>query len=104
KLRKELDEVWPDIDMNVKYEELAVFASLRLSYGVTLPVPRRVGQKEEFVTGSTILPGTVVSCTAYIVHMNSGLFPEPHEFIPECWLGENSRTLEKYLVVFLKRP
>ncbi|KAF9259559.1 cytochrome P450 [Marasmius fiardii PR-910] len=77
KLRKELDKAWINIKEDMKYERLE-----HLSY----------------------LGATIVGCAAYIVHSNPTLFPDPKKFIPDFWLGENMRQLEKYLVAFSKGP
>ncbi|KAG7095945.1 hypothetical protein E1B28_006629 [Marasmius oreades] len=112
KLRKELDEAWKDVKQDMKYEQLeelpylgaVIRESLRLSCGTSTPTPRLVGEKEVTITGRTVPPGTIVTCASYIVHSNPFLFPDPHKFIPERWLGENSHQLGKHLVAFSKGP
>ncbi|MCJ1436172.1 hypothetical protein MMC27_005550 [Xylographa pallens] len=55
----------------------------------------------------TIPPGTIVSMTGYMNHINPAIFPAPEEFRPERWLkdeGTSTRgsgaagNLEKYLL------
>ncbi|KAL8913295.1 MAG: hypothetical protein Q9171_001859 [Xanthocarpia ochracea] len=46
--------------------------------------------------------GTVVSMSLRDVHLHPSIFPSPHTFNPERWLGESSQVLEKYLVPFAK--
>ncbi|KAG7088781.1 hypothetical protein E1B28_012747 [Marasmius oreades] len=112
KLRSELDEAWKDAEEGMIYEQLGelpylgavIRESLRLSCGVAAAAPRQVGKKEMVIAGCTVPPGTVIGCASYIVHSNPTLFPDPHKFIPERWLGEDSRKLEKYLVAFSKGP
>ncbi|KAG7094555.1 hypothetical protein E1B28_005383 [Marasmius oreades] len=112
KLRKELDEAWKDTEEVMKYEQLrqlpylggVIRECLRLSCGVTLATPRRVGKKEVNIVGFTVPPGTIIGCASYIVHSNPSLFPDPEDFIPERWLGDDSRKLEQYLVAFSKGP
>lgn len=46
-------------------------------------------------------PGTEVSMTSYQITTNPEIFPDPHAFVPERWLGmENEMRLEKYMTVF----
>lgn len=49
--------------------------------------------------------GVPVSMDAYHMHSNEAVFPEPHEFRPERWLGDpmgpdGVHTLSHYLVPF----
>jgi cytochrome P450 len=37
-----------------------------------------------------------------VVELNEEIFPNPHEFIPERWLGDNGRDLEKWGIAFSK--
>ena len=49
----------------------------------------------------TIPPGTIVSMTGYMNHINPAIFPVPEEFRPERWLKDEdtaARNLEKYLL------
>ncbi|EAA35684.2 cytochrome P450 [Neurospora crassa] len=46
-------------------------------------------------------PGTEVSMTSYQITTNPEIFPDPHAFVPERWLGkENEMRLDKYMTVF----
>ena len=40
---------------------------------------------------------------ASFVHLNSTIFPQPHDFLPERWL-EPKDSLDNYLVAFSKGP
>lgn len=49
--------------------------------------------------------GTPIGMTSMINHWNTGLFPQPDEFIPERWLLENGQPnhqLQKRLIAFGK--
>lgn len=37
-----------------------------------------------------------------VVELNEEIFPNPREFIPERWLGDNSHDLEKWAIAFSK--
>ncbi|KAL0066651.1 hypothetical protein AAF712_006254 [Marasmius tenuissimus] len=75
KLRKELDEAWVDREDPMPFERLEKLPYL-----------------------------TVVSSAAYFSHMNPTIFSDPHKFVPERWIGSDSRDLEKHLVAFSKGP
>ncbi|EGO51550.1 hypothetical protein NEUTE1DRAFT_104586 [Neurospora tetrasperma FGSC 2508] len=46
-------------------------------------------------------PGTEISMTSYQITTNPEIFPDPHAFVPERWLGkENEMRLDKYMTVF----
>ena len=44
----------------------------------------------------------VVACGSTFVHHNATLFPDPHTFDPERWIGRPE--LENWLVPFSKGP
>ncbi|CEJ61390.1 hypothetical protein PMG11_09925 [Penicillium brasilianum] len=52
----------------------------------------------------TIPPGVILSQSAYFIHMNSDLFPDPHVFDPERWVRaqESGKRLEHIFVPFTK--
>ncbi|KAL0567864.1 hypothetical protein V5O48_014135 [Marasmius crinis-equi] len=112
KLQRELVEAWPDAESRMKYEALeklpyltaVIKESLRLSYGVVTPLPRVIGPTGAVISGQFIPPNTVVGCGAYIVHNNASIFENPTDFIPERWIGEEAKGLEKYLLAFSKGP
>lgn len=50
---------------------------------------------------------TVVGISNCFVHSDSEIFPEPHAFKPERWLGSDERgdhSLDTWLVAFSKGP
>ncbi|KAJ8079332.1 hypothetical protein PM082_021834 [Marasmius tenuissimus] len=111
-LRKELDEAWVDREDPMPFERLeklpyltaVIKESLRLSHGVPGPLPRIVNRPDTVILGCSIPHGTVVSSAAYFSHMNPTIFSDPHKFVPERWIGSDSRDLEKHLVAFSKGP
>ena len=76
---------------------------LRLSYGVVSRLhriaPDRVIEYGEW----KIPPGTPVSMSAGLIHLDPNAFPQPHTFDPERWMNPaERRRLEKYMVPFSK--
>ncbi|KAL0059268.1 hypothetical protein AAF712_013992 [Marasmius tenuissimus] len=107
KLRRELDalgegQITFEVLEKLPYLTAVIKESLRLSHGVTSPLPRVVGSSGSTIADVTVPPGAVVSSAAYIVHMNPIIFPDPHVFVPERW--QDNRDLDKYLVAFSKGP
>jgi cytochrome P450 len=39
-----------------------------------------------------------------MVHFNDTCYYEPYKFIPERWLGEEGKELDKWFVTFSKGP
>ncbi|KAF8659814.1 hypothetical protein AX16_001699 [Volvariella volvacea WC 439] len=112
KLVKELQDAWPDKDVNMNYEALeklpyltaVIKESLRLAHGIVTPLPRIAGPTDVEISGAKIPAGTVVAMGHTVVHRNPEIFPNPREFIPERWLGDDVQNLDKYLVAFSKGP
>ncbi|KAL1848576.1 hypothetical protein Plec18170_007883 [Paecilomyces lecythidis] len=110
KLLRELDSVFPDLSRPPSLSELeklpyltnVINESLRMSYGVsrrlTRSFPDDILQYREWV----IPPGTPVGMTSVHIHDNPDIFPQPFEFQPERWKGEEGRRRQKYLVAFNK--
>ncbi|KAL4932789.1 cytochrome P450 [Aspergillus undulatus] len=88
--------------MALPYLTAVVKECLRLSN--TVPgFLRRVVPKHGVDIGVYHIPGgTQISTIHPIVECNEEIFPNPHEFIPECWLDENSQDLEKWAISFSK--
>ena len=38
------------------------------------------------------------------VHLNPTIFPQPNDFVPERWLGEEKAHLDQYIAAFSKGP
>uniref|UniRef100_A0A0W0EWX2 Cytochrome p450 n=1 Tax=Moniliophthora roreri TaxID=221103 RepID=A0A0W0EWX2_MONRR len=112
KLLQELQRAWPNTSQPMRYAELeklpyltaCIKESLRLSHGVISPLPREVGESGAIICGRSIPPKTIVGIGNCFVHMNSQVFENPSEFLPERWLQPNSKDLERYLVAFSKGP
>ncbi|KAI0711404.1 cytochrome P450 [Earliella scabrosa] len=112
KLFEELRNAWPEIDMTMHYETLeklpyltaVIKESLRVGQGVVHPLPRVVGPTDTTIAGVTVPAGAVVSMSSTFVHLNPDIFPQPHEFRPERWLGEGKGNLDTYIASFSKGP
>ncbi|KAF6758341.1 cytochrome P450 [Ephemerocybe angulata] len=111
RLRRELGEAWPEVDSSMPLERLeklpyltaVIKEALRLSHGVIYPAPRIATEATEI--GGVIVPkDTVISMGHTFVHLNEESFPDPTNFDPERWFGENTKELENDLVPFSKGP
>ncbi|KAF9013627.1 cytochrome P450 [Hymenopellis radicata] len=111
-LQAELNAAWPDRDMPFTYEMAeklpyltgAIKESLRLSMGVLVPLPRLVINGVVEIEGKILPPGVVVGQAPLFVLKNQTLFPDPDIFKPERWMQPDSKSLERYLIVFSRGP
>ena len=112
RLRKEVRAVWPSLTDEPSYETLAnvpllaavIKESLRVSSGVSSPLSRVVSPQGAVIGGHSVPGGTIVGMSAVFLHNNTEIFPEPHDFNAERWLGPNAKELERYLVSFSRGP
>ncbi|KAJ4398691.1 hypothetical protein N0V85_006217 [Neurospora sp. IMI 360204] len=131
KLRNELREAIPDANESVElawleqlpYLRAVVKESMRLSIGASGRITRVAPDETlRFKPSKLCLqcypdimktttdkerewllpPGTEISMTSYQITTNPEIFPDPHAFVPERWLGKENEMskLEKYLTVF----
>ncbi|KAK0742081.1 cytochrome P450 [Apiosordaria backusii] len=108
KLREELDATIPHENeipswstlQQLPYLTAVIKESLRTSYGITTRLPR-VAHEDIIYKDHVIPAGTPVSQTATFILMDPTVFPEPHIFKPERWLGSDKK-LDRYLVPFGK--
>lgn len=121
RLQRELQDAFPDnaplspketlVQLDrLPYLGAVIKEGLRLSHAIThrngRVAPDRALQYQDW----TIPPGTVVSMTAFLVHIDPAIFPEPQQFLPERWLkpadskgeseGEGGKAFERYLLPF----
>lgn len=85
------------------YLSAVVNEGLRLCCPVTHRISRQFPDRKLTYKGYTIPAGSTVSLTLPLLMTDEAIFPSPHEFRPERWLGEGKR-LEKYLVPFNRGP
>lgn len=110
KLREELRTVFPNPESTMPLMELeklpfltaVLKEGLRLGHG-SAARSSRIAPDTSLQCGKWTVPaGTPVSMTVPLTHWNESIFPDPHNFEPHRWLGENSSHLDKYLVAFSK--
>ncbi|KAL3472255.1 cytochrome P450 [Aspergillus californicus] len=113
RLKDELLSSWPALDCPLPgWEELeklpyltaVIKESLRMSPGVASPLPRVVPDSGAVLEKTPIPGGTIVAHSSHFVHRNPDIFQNPDEFNPDRWLGENGRTLDKWLLSFSRGP
>ncbi|KAL4813780.1 cytochrome P450 [Aspergillus spinulosporus] len=113
RLKTELFEAWPSLDgpaptweelEKLPYLTAVIKESLRMSPGVASPLPRVVPKSGAVITKTHIPGGTIVSQSSHFVHTNPDIFEDPHSFIPERWLGEKGKSLDKWLLAFSRGP
>ncbi|KAH9237209.1 hypothetical protein K456DRAFT_1830178 [Colletotrichum gloeosporioides 23] len=91
--------------------------TLRLMYGLSSRLPRIAPDEDVLYQGTWTPPamtqavsvrhmiprGYAMGMSAYLVHTDECLFPNPAKFAPERWLlrdGRKDRRLERYLLTF----
>ena len=109
KLRLELDstldneeDVVPPYDKvkHLPYLRAVLDESLRILTPVSFGLPRRTPPEGMRILDDWIPGDTSVSISAYILHHNPAVFPEPGVFKPERWLGDAGRDLQSNFIAF----
>lgn len=110
KLASELFQHFPDNNADLPYLELeklpyltaVIKEGLRLSFGVPGRVPRVVPAGGAEFNGYLIPEGYVVGMSAWMLHRDPDVFPNPMEFDPERWMQgqEVTRRLERSMIPF----
>ena len=127
KLKDELQSAIPDANAasslvqleNLPYLTAVIYEALRLSNGVSMRLSRIDPEKPIVYTANhsntnnndkdkamktyTIPPGTPISMTGILIHLNPSYFSNPLTFSPERWLpNPPAHPLTKYLVPFTR--
>ncbi|KAK3950857.1 cytochrome P450 [Pseudoneurospora amorphoporcata] len=76
--------------------------ALRLSYGFMRRLPRVSPDVAIQYKEYTIPPGTPVGMGAYLMHSNPEVYQDPDQFIPERWLAEDTKAMQKSYVPFTR--
>jgi cytochrome P450 len=108
KLREELDTCLGDDNTipayaavkNVAYLRACLDESLRLSPPVSFGLERKTPSEGTSISGKWIAGDTLVSVPAYLAHRDPSIFPDPEKYMPERWITEESRTVQKYFIPF----
>ncbi|KAL8876591.1 MAG: hypothetical protein Q9198_005240 [Flavoplaca austrocitrina] len=97
-------------------EDLQTDSCIRLSCGVshrlqrispdidlTFKASSQAHHPSEKRAKEWIIPkGTPVGMTSVLLHFNPSLFPDPHTFSPDRWLGSDTGYLRRFVVPFSK--
>lgn len=76
--------------------------SYSLSYGVMHRLPRVSPDVPIQYKQYTIPVGVPVGMSAYLMHTDPTVYPEPFEFRPERWMGDVNPAVHKNLVPFAR--
>ncbi|PIG89019.1 benzoate 4-monooxygenase cytochrome P450 [Aspergillus arachidicola] len=96
------DEVIAPYDKvkHLPYLRACLDENMRLYPPVSFHVPRRTPQEGTTIRGEFVAGDTSVGISAYVVHRNEDIFPDPDTYKPERWLGDKGRDLQPYFVAF----
>lgn len=108
RLRQELDTVLDEDDIVAPYEKVKYLPylracldeSLRLFPPTSHGLPRVTPAEGANILGDYIPGGVTVSISAYVVHRDPTVFPEPEKYNPDRWLGQAGKDLGPYFVTF----
>jgi len=85
---------------DLPYLDAVVKEGLRCFGPLPMGQPRRVPPGGSMIDGFFMPQDTIVSCQSYTLHrLDTKVFPDPEEFIPERWL-ESEGTLERNQLFF----
>ncbi|KAH6718219.1 cytochrome P450 [Leptodontidium sp. MPI-SDFR-AT-0119] len=108
KLREELDAVIDPSEITIPYDKVrhlpylraCLDEALRLYPPSTFGLPRRTPPEGAPILGDFIPGETSVSISAYVAHRDPKVFPEPDEYRPERWLGDDAKDLQAAFISF----
>ncbi|KAI0265866.1 putative P450 monooxygenase [Gloeopeniophorella convolvens] len=112
RLVDEVREAWPVLAEPPSFEVLerlpfltaVIKESLRIAPAVPSALPRIVPPSGATIAGVVVPGGVIVGQSALFVSFSEKIFPQPHDFLPERWLGPDAKSLENWLVAFSKGP
>jgi len=108
RLREEVDAVLDEDDVVAPYDKVKYLPYLKACLDESLRVypptshglPRMTPSEGANILGDYVPPGVTVSMSAYVVHRDPTIFPNPETYNPERWLGEEGKELGPYFVAF----
>ncbi|KAF1962999.1 cytochrome P450 [Byssothecium circinans] len=90
---------WSELE-KLPFLQAILKESLRLSYGVMHRLPR-VSPDVPIQYGQYTIPiGVPVGMSAYLMHSDPSVYPEPRKFIPERWMKDVTPEMQKSYVPF----
>ncbi|EIT80036.1 cytochrome P450 CYP4/CYP19/CYP26 subfamily [Aspergillus oryzae 100-8] len=84
------------------YLDAVIREANRLSSPLSTVLPREVPSTGCVISGHFLPKGTVVGFHLDDINRNPKFFPEPNDFIPERWSGEEGKKLQRWFVPFSK--
>ncbi|PYI04292.1 benzoate 4-monooxygenase cytochrome P450 [Aspergillus sclerotiicarbonarius CBS 121057] len=108
RLREETDGVLEEDEIVAPYDKIkhlpylraCLDEGLRLFPPVSFALPRRTPPEGTTILSDHVAGNTSVGISAYVVHRNESIFPDPESFRPERWLGDQRKELQPYFVPF----
>lgn len=108
RLREEVDSVLDEDEVIAPYEKVKYLPYLRACLDESMRffpptshgLPRQTPAEGANILGDYIPGGVTVSMSAYVVHRDPRIFPEPDKFSPDRWLGDAGKELGPYFVAF----
>lgn len=108
RLREEVDAALdPDTEVasydrvkSLPYLRACLDESMRLIPPVSFGLHRKTPPEGAMIDGHWIAGNTTVAVPAYSAHRNETLFPDPEEFLPERWLGEDGKEAQSSFIPF----
>ncbi|KAK3345528.1 cytochrome P450 [Neurospora tetraspora] len=97
----EVVPTWTELE-RLPYLQAVIKEALRLSYGFMRRLPRVSPDVAIQYKDYTIPPGTPVGMSAYLMHSNPEVYRDPDQFVPERWLAEDTKAMQRSYVPFTK--
>lgn len=86
---------WNEV-RELPYLSAVINEALRCHPAAGLPLERVVPNQGLRIDGCYLPPGTIVGCSAWVVHRDEGVFgPKPAEFRPERWIDASPEQQAK---------
>lgn len=108
RLQEEIDSVLDEDDEIAPYEKIKYLPYLRACLDESLRIfpptshglLRATPPEGSNILGEYVPGGVTVSASAYVIHRDPVVFPQPDEYIPDRWLGEAGKELGPYFIAF----